>query len=170
MQSRRPRDAAKAFLAAATAATLLGSTRAAAQTQSQLAVTGGVATDQRGVRSNALTVAPSVQLALAIGALLSLGGSATRFGNNAWSLGAGTAFSGRALVAGPIALTLDASANGSRLQEQSNATASFASAELLPALELTAGALTLCGGLRAATGYASQDVARQTLPGFNEVP
>jgi hypothetical protein len=170
MQSRPRREVAKATLIAI-AATLIASGRAEAQaqTQTQLAITGGTGTDQRGVRSNALTVAPSLLIGTAIGAALSLGASLTRFGNQAWSLGGAAAFSGRDAIAGPVAVTLDASANASRLQGggQSNASASFASGDLRPALQVDAGPLMLFGGVRAATGYASQDVARQPLPVFN---
>ena len=167
MQVRRHRDAAKAAFAIVIAATLFASSRAEAQAQTQLTISGGVGTDQRGVRSNALTVAPSLLFATAIAASLSLGASLTRFGNGASSLGGGAAFSGRGAIAGPLALTVDASANASRLAGQSNASASFASADLVPAMQLDAGSLTLFGGVRAATGYASQDVARQApLPGF----
>jgi hypothetical protein len=166
MRSSRPRGAAQATLAAAIAATLLASSRAEAQHQTQLAISGGVATDQRGVRSDALTVAPSVLLVPSADASLSVDASVTRFGTEAWSLGGGAAFSGREKIAGPVAFTFDASANVSRLQGQENASASFASGELLPAMQLDAGPLTLFGGARVATGYGSQDAARPSLPGF----
>jgi hypothetical protein len=171
MQLRPRRKVAKATFVAAIAATLFASGRAEAQAQTQLAITGGTGTDQRGVHSDALTVAPSLLIGTAVGAALSLGASLTRFGNQAWSLGGAAAFSGRDAIAGPVAVTLDASANASRLDGggggQSNASASFASGDLVPALQLDAGPLTLFGGVRAATGYASQDVARQPLPVFN---
>ena len=170
MQSRPLRDAVNTWpqwptLFAAFAATLLVSGRANAQ-DTQLAISGGAATDQRGVHSNALTIAPSVAIAPGAGASLSFGANATRFGNNAWSVGGGAAFSGRDAIAGPVALTLDASVNASHFQPDAGTAAAFASGELLPALQLEAGRLTLFGGERVATGYASQDVARPSLPGF----
>jgi hypothetical protein len=167
MKSVRPREVAKAIVVAAVAVALVSSRRAEAQYQTQLAVSGGTGTDQRGVRSSAFTVAPSVSFAPANGASLSIGANITRFGNDALSLGAGGAFSGRDDIAGHIAFTLDVSANASRLQGQGKAGASFASGELLPALQVDAGPLTLFGGARAASGYASQSAASQPLPVFN---
>jgi hypothetical protein len=166
MQSCLRHDVVRATFVAAFALTLAANSRAEAQAQTQLAITSGTATDQRGVRSSALTVAPSLLLG-AIGATLALGAGLTRFGNQTWSLGGAAAFSGREAIAGPLAITLDAATNASRLQGQPDASASFASGEILPALQVDAGPLTLFGGARVATGYASQDVARQPLPAFN---
>ena len=170
MQSRPLRDAVSAWpwwqtLLAAFAATLFVSARAKAQ-DAQLVVSGGSATDQSGVHSNALTIAPSMSLAPAAGASLSLGANATRYGNNAWSLGGGAAFSGHDAIARLFAFTLDASASASHFQPDGGAAAAFASAELLPALQLEAGRLTLFGGERVATGFASLNVAQPSLPGF----
>src|SRR5688500_18342613 len=93
----------------------LNAGRAHAQQSTQIAVTGGVATDQRGVKSNALTVAPSVSADLTRFAL-HLGASATRFATQAWSIGAGGSFGARQPLAGSFALTLNGSANASRLR------------------------------------------------------
>jgi hypothetical protein len=164
MHLHRSRAAAKATMFASLAATLLASSRAQAQQQTQLSIAGGVGTDQRGARSSALTIAPSLSLVPVSGVSLSLGANVTRFGNEAWSFGGGAAFSARDAIAGPVALTLDASLNASQLR--GGASASFASAELLPAVEARAGRVTLFAGGRAARGYASHDVASQSLPPF----
>lgn len=125
----------------------------AQQARSSIAVSGGVATDQRGVRSSAMSLAPSLTLQDTRSAL-HLGGSATRFATAVWSLGATGALATRAPVGDHAAFTLDASASGARLT--GGASGTFASAELLPALELRAGILTLFGGGRAAAGRATQ--------------
>lgn len=127
-----------------------------------LSGSGGVATDQRGVRSSALSVAPSVTVASG-GASLQLDGNATRFATETWSLGGGAALAGRHAVGRFAALTLNASANASRLQGGGAGVASFTQLDVMPAVELTSGRFTAFGGLRAASGVASERV-RQGFP------
>ena len=127
----------------------------------QIALTGGVATDQRGVRSNALGVAPSVSFAPSSKVSIQLGGNATRFASETFSLGAGSSVSGQDPIGRFAALTLTGSGSGSRLQGASSAV--FAQADVVPALELRLSHLTLFGGLRAATGGATQET-QPSLP------
>lgn len=130
-------------------------------TQSRLAVTAGVATDQRGMRSNALSLAPTLDVTAGAGVALQLAGNATRFAST-WSMGAGGAVALRHALAPHLALTLDGAANVSRLSGEAHG--SFAAAELLPALELRAGALSLFGGARAAGGRTSRPALAPAAP------
>src|SRR5579862_622754 len=93
---------------------LLAAARAMAAAQpvsSQVSVSAGSATDERGVRATALTVAPSVALAPATGTDILFGGNATRFDNSGWQVGGGAAFATRTASAGGFALSLGAGAS-----------------------------------------------------------
>jgi len=151
-----------ASIAVLACALVVGAGRAHAQQSSQIALTGGVATDQRGVRSNAFTLAPSMSVDVNHRFSFQLGGSATRFATEAWSLGTTGSFGARETFARFFALTLNGSANASRLQGAT--VASFVQAEVVPAMELRAGRMTLFGGARAARGYAAEQSAQPGLP------
>lgn len=148
---------------------ILPTIRAGAQQSAAVAVTGGVATDQRGVRSNALTLAPELHFDGAL-ASLQLGGSATRFESDVWSLGGGASVSARHPLGQYAALTLNASGNLARLGGAFSAT--YTEAAAVPALELTLRRLTLFGGVRAARGSAStrENGGGLPLPGSGSVP
>src|SRR5687767_2551730 len=97
---RRVLLASLAALALASASAPLNAQDATAQ----VAVAGGMATDQRGVRSNALTVAPSFWFTPGNGVSLQVSGNATRYASQTFSLGGGVSVSaqeplGRFLVA-----------------------------------------------------------------------
>jgi hypothetical protein len=156
-------DAARDVVVAAVAATLLFSTRAAAQTQSQVSVTGGLATDQRGVRSTALIVAPSVLLVAQPATTLAFDANFTRFDDEGLSIGGGAALNHRDQFAGSLALTLDASTSASRLNVQ-RTSASFLTGELVPALELGIYGVSLFGGARVAGGRIWQNEQRRIVP------
>jgi hypothetical protein len=144
-------------------ALILFAERAAAQQSSaQIAIAGGTATDQRGIRSNALSIAPNISFAPNSRVLLELGAVATRFATETWSLGVGGSFSGRDPIGSNGALTLNASTNASRLQSAS--VASFVQGDLTPALELRVRQLTLFGGARVAGGFTSESTRQSTLP------
>ena len=117
----------------------------------EIAVGGGTATDQRGVRSNAVTIAPSVLLAPDPRFSAALAASATQFGSSARALG-GTATLGVRLPLGSV-VALAASAAGSATQTSFNAT--YSSAELTPTLEATVAGVTLFGGAHVASGASS---------------
>ena len=163
MRHRHLADAARDVVAAAVAATLLFSTRAAAQTQSQVTVTGGLATDQRGARSTALTIAPSMVLVVPRGTTLAFGGNLTRFEDDALSIGGGSAMNHRDQFAGPLALVLDASASASRLHAE-RTSATFMTGELVPSLELGFYSVSVFGGVRLAGGRIMQNAQRQLIP------
>jgi hypothetical protein len=130
--------------------------RADAQsTTTRFAVTGGVATDQRGVRSSALSFAPSVSIEPRQSVSVLFGGSATRFASGAFSFGAGGSVSAVNPIGRFAAATLGGSANVARLNGSSRAT--FAQADLLPAIELRLRPLTLFGGVRVASGTAAEE-------------
>ena len=133
------------------------SPRAAAQRNAQVAVSGGVATDQAGARSNALTIAPSL-FAGTDNAGFRLGATATWFANEAWSAGLTGALQSRTGLGRFLALTLDGTAGASRFTGTSRAT--FLEGAVTPALEASVGRVTLFGGVRAATGMIRQDASR----------
>jgi hypothetical protein len=148
--------------AAAIACSLLAIRDARAQTPTaSLALTGGVATDQRGVQSNAVTAAPELRFEGAH-SVVTLGGSATRFATDVWSLGGGGALARREPIGRFAALTLNASASLSRLV--GGATGTYAEAAAIPALEVTLRRLTLFGGGRVAHGSAPAPSAAPQFP------
>ena len=134
----------------------------AQSTTSRIAVTGGVATDQRGVRSHALSAAPSVSFDPSSSVSIQLGGSATRFGTNLFALGAGGALTSIGPLGRFAALALSATGGVTRLQGSSSA--QFAQADLTPALELRLQPLTLFAGARAATGHTRDSGRSGRLP------
>ena len=139
---------------AAACAVLLSFTpsRADAQSSASLALTGGVATDQRGVQSHAVTIAPELRFD-GTRASLQLGGSATRYHSGVWSFGAGTAFAGRESLGPHMAFTLNASGGVSQLNGDFGA--SYREASVLPAVQFTLRRLTLYGGARGAAGSST---------------
>jgi len=126
----------------------------------QVAVNAGSATDQRGIRSDAITLAPSAMLAAGTNTSLVLGVSATHFANSAWQLGAGGSLSARTSGADGFALSLASSAGAS----QASFNATFAQADATPALEFRAGPLTLVGGAHLAAGYTAVSTQANTPP------
>src|SRR5947207_15878928 len=85
---------------------------AALAQQGQINLSGGTGTDVLGVTSTALSVAPSLTLSSDPRASFALGGSGTRFNNNAWALAGRVAAAFRAPLADWAALTLNGSATG----------------------------------------------------------
>jgi Glycogen recognition site of AMP-activated protein kinase len=149
-------------LTIATAAACLSCVPAvtSAQTTGRIDVGAGRATDERGIHSSAVMIVPSVTFASGVDAKLSLGGDATLFQNNAWSLGGLLGLQSRGTIGGGFALVLGGDAAASRTSYD----ATFATAELTPSLEYAWSALTLSGGVRGAAGYAGVTTT-QTQPG-----
>src|SRR3982074_3285769 len=88
------------WCAALVALALAAATTAGAQQlQGTLSLGGGTATDQRGVRSSAATVSPSLLIVPDPRLSVALSGTATRFQGNDWSAG-GTASAGTRLPLG----------------------------------------------------------------------
>lgn len=133
-----------------------------AQTTGQIAVGAGSATDERGVRSNAVMILPSVTFASGADAALSIGGDATFFQNDQWSLGGMLGAHSRGAIGGGFAVALNADADASRTSYD----ATFATAELTPSLEFSWSALTLFGGLRGAAGYTGVTTTQPAVQGI----
>lgn len=127
---------------------------AVAQNSATVTISGGTATDQLGRASSAISASPRIAVPLAPGARIQFIGNATRFANEAWSLGAGTELAARQQMGRFATLTLNGSVNGSYLG--GSATGSFAAADALPALELRASRVRLYGGARVAAGSATE--------------
>jgi len=149
--------------ATSAAAILLGSSRAAAQQHTELAVSGGLATDQAGTRSRALVFAPLLAWNEGLGAWVVLGATLARYEHGALAVGGHADLERRDLIAEPLSFTLDASASLSRLDAKGRA-AAFASGDALPALEIAIGPLAFLGGLRLAAGHLAQSGSRPIVP------
>jgi hypothetical protein len=156
-------DAARDVVAAAVAATLLFSTRADAQVQPQVSVTGGLATDQRGARSKAFVLAPSMTLVAPQNTTFAFDGNFTRFEDDAISLGVGATMNHRDPFGGALSLILDASTAASRLgAQQTHAT--FLTGEVVPTLEVAIYGFSMFGGARLASGQIWQNSQRRLIP------
>lgn len=128
--------------------------------QGMVSVGGGVATDQRGIRSNAGTIAPSVLFLPDNRLSLGLGASLTQFASQERAYG-GNATLGTRLPMGGV-LAFAATAAGAATTTSFDAT--YASAELTPTLEATLANVTLFGGARLARGSTSLRETT-TIPG-----
>jgi Glycogen recognition site of AMP-activated protein kinase len=133
---------------------------AAQQIQGTLSLGGGTATDQRGVRSSAATISPSLLIVPDPRFSAGLSGTATRFQNQDWSAG-GTASAGMRLPLGS-GLALAASAAYGATKASFGAT--YNTGEATPTLEATVSRLTLFGGAHLARGESSLTQAT-TTPG-----
>lgn len=132
--------------------------------QAQIAISGGSATDVLGNASNAVTVSPSALFSSDPRLVFSLGGSGTRFGNDAWSLSGRGGLAARAPM-GPAALTVNAGYSATTTSYNN----SYGLGEAVPALELSLGSFTVFGGARALLGEVS--LAQQSrVPGLPGTP
>jgi len=132
----------------------------------EIAVNGGVATDQRGLRSNAFTLAPFVLIAPDPRFSAALGGSVTQFASNVRAVG-GSATVGTRLPLGS-ALAIAGSATGAATRTSFNA--SYASVDLTPTLEATLAGVTLFAGAHVASGTTSMRQATTTPGGLLGAP
>lgn len=133
---------------------LCGEHALAQQAQTHIALSGGVATDQRGVQSSAIAIAPTLTLQPSTRIALQIGANATRFATQLWSIGSSATLFAREPLGRFAALTLTASGSASRLA--SDAASTFAIGDIVPVLEASVGPLTVYGGARAAAGRATQ--------------
>ena len=120
-----------------------------AQGSASLAINAGTATDITGLGSAALTIAPSLTRVSGLSSA-TLGASATKFANDAWSAGLSAVLSGRTtprLLSPGIDVALNAATTSYDY--------SYASADLIPSLELKTGALKVFGGARLAAAGTS---------------
>jgi hypothetical protein len=133
-----------------------GSRISAQQIQGALSVSGGSATDVRGVTSRAVTLTPSMSVAPDPRALFALEASATRFDNSQWSAGGGGAMALRAPLGRYAAFTLNAGGNATTTSYDF----SYLTANAIPALEVTAGAVSAYAGARG--GLASTSTVQES--------
>ncbi len=129
------------------------------QVQSSVSLTGGLATDSRGITSRALTVVPAVVVLPDPRVALVLDGSGTRFGDSAWSASAETRLVSRIPLAGRLAFGVDAAATG----VWSSYEFSYRVASAAPVLEAYAGPLTIGAGVRGSTAQITT-VVREGVP------
>lgn len=147
--------AMRRYLPLSAAALLCLAARAQAQeVQTSLALSGGASTDQRGIRSGAATIAPSLLLVPDPRLSFTLSGSATRFKSDDWAVSGGTGV-GTRLPLGRF-LALAGSASGSAITTSYGAR--YVTLDGTSTLEATAGPVTVFGGAHVAQG-------RVTLPG-----
>jgi len=127
---------------------------AAQSATGRVLVAGGTATDLRGVRSGAYTVAPALLLAPDPAVALSLGGRGTRFSGGEWSLGGTAALALRGQLGAGLSLLLSGTGDAIRTSYR----ASYLSAEALPALEWRRGAFSVWGGVRGAAARTTLEL------------
>jgi len=132
-----------------------------------VAVTAGSATDERGVRSDVMTLAPTVVFTPGMNSNIILSGTATQFTNSAWQLGLGAALNARSQESAGFALAF----NGSGNVAQASFNATFAQADATPSLQWSTGPLTLIAGGHVATGYTavSAQPATPAVPGSSQL-
>lgn len=135
-----PAVTALAFIAAAVCG--------GAQPAAQLSVAGGTGTDERGVTSSSITVAPGFVLGAGSRVAASVGGSATRFETGAMAVGGTATVTARTTTVAGAALILNAGVGASRSSFGTTITV----ADATPAAEWTAGPVSFFGGARVASG------------------
>ena len=133
---------------------------AAQQLQSALSLGGGTATDQRGVRSSAATISPSLLIVPDPRFSVGLAGTATRFQSEDWSAG-GTASAGARL---PLGGGLAVAASAAYGATKTSFGATYLTSEATPTLEASVSRLTLFGGAHLARGESSV-TEETTTPG-----
>ena len=129
------------------------------QTNGSVTIVGGGTTDARGVRSNALTIAPGVAVRVGLRSSAWVGASGTAFENNAWSAGANGALATRTRTLGGAALTL--TAGGGVAFTSYDAT--FVTGDAISAAEYTWRTLTIYGGAHGTVGVTA-------VPDANRLP
>ncbi len=130
-------------------------------TQAQVAVGGGIATDARGITSQALTVAPSVTFAPDPRISFGLSAGATRFPNQQWSLAGGASSAARLPLGAFAALTF----NGGAQATTTSYSANYGTVDAIPAAEVRAGPFAVFAGAHAAYGQSSLATSTQTALG-----
>ena len=121
----------------------------AAQSAGSLAINAGSATDVTGIASTALTIAPSFTRVSGLSSA-TLGATATKFANDAWSAGVSSALNGRAGT-GRITPVIDVALGAATTSYDF----SYATADVVPSLEMEAGAAKFFGGGRLAVAGTS---------------
>ena len=140
-----------ALLAVAISTLVVGERGNAQLVSATVSVGGGTGTDQRGVHSSAVTIAPSVLFIPNTMFSAGLSGSATRFGSSGEALGG----SGSLGVRVPLGSMFAVAGSGVASATTTSFNATYTSAELTPTLEASIGPATLFGGIHAASGTSS---------------
>jgi hypothetical protein len=125
------------------------------QVQGALSLGGGVATDQRGVRSSAATLSPSVLILPDPRLSVGLSATATRFQTRDWSAGASASAGTRLPLDGPLAIAASALASATTTSFQTR----YLTADATATVEVAVRGVTLFGGARAAQGNTSVPVS-----------
>ncbi|MDB4906695.1 MAG: glycoside hydrolase family 13 domain protein [Gemmatimonadetes bacterium] len=144
------------------ALTIALATRAlsAQQPEASLSISGGMATDQRGVRSSAVAIAPSLVVRPATGVTFGAGASATRFAQSEWAAAGGASASLRAPLATHLALTVD----GAGSYTSTSWSATYALADVTPAAEAALGPITFFGGAHAQAASVAERLSSSATP------
>jgi hypothetical protein len=116
-----------------------------------LTMGGGEATDLRGARAAAVSLAPSVTLHPSPHTLFTFSGRGTRFGTGVWSATGAAGLLGRA----PLSHRITALVQGTGDVTYTSWRATYLQADLQSALEVRVGVLTLSGGGKAAVARVS---------------
>jgi hypothetical protein len=122
-----------------------------------LTMGGGEATDLRGARAAAVSLAPSVTLLPSPNTLITFSGRGTRFGTGVWSAGVSAGFLARATMSQRLAVLLQGSGDATYTSWR----ATYLQGELQPALELRFGAIGAFGGVK---GAAARSAAASSAP------
>ena len=145
-------------LAGAVLFCVTGASVATGQTAGSLAINAGNATDVTGAGASAFTIAPSFAAASALSSL-SIGGSATRFGNDAWSAGVNGGLNARAGTSAIVpVLSIAAGATTTSYD------VSYATADLVPSIEAQSGAARFFVGGRLGVASTSSTILRPGGP------
>lgn len=136
------------LLAAALAPLFVSAAASAQRTEVSLAVNGGAQTDQRGVRSSAATVAPSVLFLPDSHFSLLMAGSGTQYQTHDWSAGATLGAGLRIPMGGHLALAASSAGTATTTSYD----ARYLTADLTPTLEASLARLTFFGGAHVAQG------------------
>ncbi len=114
----------------------------------RLSIGGGTATDERGVATNAVTVAPSLSVPIGTRVSLGVSGAGTRFHANGWQVGAATAAAAQSRAVAGATLFINAQAGASR----SSFGTTFSSTDALGGGAWSAGSFSIFAGARTASG------------------
>ncbi|MBA3672745.1 MAG: hypothetical protein H0W68_12090 [Gemmatimonadaceae bacterium] len=132
----------------------------------EIAIVAGTATDQRGQRSNALSIAPSLLYSPDSRLTAGLALSATQFGSDARAFGTSGALDARVPLAGPFALGASAGAAFTSTSFHAN----YSSFDATPTLEAAIGDITVFAGAHVAAGGASSQEQSSTPGGVFSAP
>lgn len=129
--------------------------------EGRLGLSGGSATDERGLRASAYSFAGSLTVPASPRATLSLGGGFTRFDAGDWSLAGSGVFAGHASVVGPVGFGLTTGGAATRTSYD----ASILAADVIPTLELRFPRVRIFAGARGALARTSFDAPDPQGPG-----